>query len=647
MNIYDMFSQKKSDILENITPANAIETQIIDENLRKWFDEKWVRFGPDGKIRGDCARGDDSEGKPKCLPQSKAHDLGKKGRASAASRKRREDPNPERSGAAINVATKKKTNEQSTFKPTSIYDTQQKEWEEKIKDLPRGNQEPLSPPSTLSRIMSGEKISDIFMSQQDKEDKAKRIQSYNNPTVTPKTQPAASTTPSPTRSSSTVSGNVTPAPNNTATAPSVDTRQTTTRSISGRVTPAPDTSTQSQNIPSSTDTSWQKIYNINKQTIGGNPNLIKVGQKLTLPNGKTYTVGKGDNLYNIAKGIYKGKLSEDFQFNPEQEKWLGGADRKNPHIISRMPGPKPPPEYFSNTDDQKIAQQTVRSQDLANKWQQFRQSDSLANKAINRIPGVNQVANVVDVGANLVKGDLSAAGRQAIGMIPAAKPLNLALQAGDALGNIERGDYASGGRGLLGIAAGQGSDTAGKMLKGLNTVDKVKKASNTLSNVIEEQAKANTCPHCGGPSFDSEILAEKKDACYHKVKSRYKVWPSAYASGALVKCRKKGAKNWGKSKANEDSNLYFNVIGTDKKTLINEFNLQHNKKGWYLSENATSSQKLDAIRAFGMPLNEEELNPTAYSGTAATIGVDNPRSPVGSVPKSQQINKKSKGKNNG
>tara|TARA_R110000824_G_scaffold109006_2_gene256399 strand:+ start:1787 stop:2377 length:591 start_codon:yes stop_codon:yes gene_type:complete len=40
----------------------------------------------------------------------------------------------------------------------------------------------------------------------------------------------------------------------------------------------------------------------------------------------------------------------------------------------------------------------------------------------------------------------------------------------------------------------------------------------------------------------------KKDACYHKVKGRYKVWPSAYASGALVKCRKVGAKNWGKSK---------------------------------------------------------------------------------------------------
>jgi hypothetical protein len=40
-------------------------------------------------------------------------------------------------------------------------------------------------------------------------------------------------------------------------------------------------------------------------------------------------------------------------------------------------------------------------------------------------------------------------------------------------------------------------------------------------------------------------ITEKQDACYHKVKSRYKVWPSAYASGALVRCRKVGAANWG------------------------------------------------------------------------------------------------------
>jgi hypothetical protein len=48
-----------------------------------------------------------------------------------------------------------------------------------------------------------------------------------------------------------------------------------------------------------------------------------------------------------------------------------------------------------------------------------------------------------------------------------------------------------------------------------------------------------------------ETMLEKKDACYHKVKSRYDVWPSAYASGALVKCRKKGAKNWGNKSKKE------------------------------------------------------------------------------------------------
>mgnify|MGYP000143240234 CR=1 FL=1 len=45
--------------------------------------------------------------------------------------------------------------------------------------------------------------------------------------------------------------------------------------------------------------------------------------------------------------------------------------------------------------------------------------------------------------------------------------------------------------------------------------------------------------------YDHKSPVKKKDACYSKVKSRYKKWPSAYASGALVKCRKVGAANWG------------------------------------------------------------------------------------------------------
>jgi len=47
----------------------------------------------------------------------------------------------------------------------------------------------------------------------------------------------------------------------------------------------------------------------------------------------------------------------------------------------------------------------------------------------------------------------------------------------------------------------------------------------------------------------------KKDACYRKVKARYKVWPSAYASGALSKCRKVGAANWGESSKKADGGM--------------------------------------------------------------------------------------------
>jgi hypothetical protein len=55
----------------------------------------------------------------------------------------------------------------------------------------------------------------------------------------------------------------------------------------------------------------------------------------------------------------------------------------------------------------------------------------------------------------------------------------------------------------------------------------------------------------------------KKDACYNKVKSRYDVWPSAYASGALVKCRKVGADNWGTK--SEDCWDGYKQVGKKKK----------------------------------------------------------------------------------
>ena len=72
----------------------------------------------------------------------------------------------------------------------------------------------------------------------------------------------------------------------------------------------------------------------------------------------------------------------------------------------------------------------------------------------------------------------------------------------------------------------------------------------------KKDADGNTIPHEHEEELN-EVKDRKgkgsgtKDACYHKVKSRYSVWPSAYASGALVKCRKVGAANWGNSRKEE------------------------------------------------------------------------------------------------
>ncbi len=76
--------------------------------------------------------------------------------------------------------------------------------------------------------------------------------------------------------------------------------------------------------------------------------------------------------------------------------------------------------------------------------------------------------------------------------------------------------------------------------EGYKKKKKKKKYGEALTNWLEENKMYGVMTEA---EFDE--AAGEKDACYHKVKSRYKVWPSAYASGALVQCRKKGAKNWG------------------------------------------------------------------------------------------------------
>ena len=72
-----------------------------------------------------------------------------------------------------------------------------------------------------------------------------------------------------------------------------------------------------------------------------------------------------------------------------------------------------------------------------------------------------------------------------------------------------------------------------------------------------------------------------EDACKEKVKSRYKIWPSAYASGAVVKCRKVGASNWGNKTKKEsvtiedaNGNTFAEVVDLIKPDPIKGFKSQ-------------------------------------------------------------------------
>lgn len=80
----------------------------------------------------------------------------------------------------------------------------------------------------------------------------------------------------------------------------------------------------------------------------------------------------------------------------------------------------------------------------------------------------------------------------------------------------------------------------------------------------------------------------KKDACYHKVKSRYDVWPSAYASGALVQCRKVGAKNWGNSKKESEEIAEHNKI-LEKRKLTSKASSETSLKDWFGRKGAKGS----------------------------------------------------------
>ena len=58
--------------------------------LKKWRDQKWVRIGTDGKIKGECGTSKDKKNPDRCLPLAKARSLSKRQLAATARKKKKE-----------------------------------------------------------------------------------------------------------------------------------------------------------------------------------------------------------------------------------------------------------------------------------------------------------------------------------------------------------------------------------------------------------------------------------------------------------------------------------------------------------------------------------------------------------------------------
>ena len=362
----------------------------IDENLHKWFKEKWVRFGPDGKIRGACARGSSKEGKPKCLPQKKAQNLGKKGRKYAAAKKRREDPNPDRHGKAKNVATKKKSNEDISHLD--------EKWSAKYKSSincshPKGF-------SQKAHCAGKKKHNESIEMEMTCED-CGMCQTHGN-----------------------------------------HTRDTLDEAC------------------------WKGYHKEgNKELFGKTvPNCVK---------NEGVAEGLDQDLPSVLyHATYKPRLKSI------KLKGLGAGGKRNWEDSQRGV------VYLAL--DPNVAESYAETSDMVpEEW--------LDQIVILKISTAGLDPNKFGIDSNVQ--DNSGDTVEYHGVIPVS---NISL-------------YKQG--------------------------------------VAEEK-----CPHCGGELVSEEMINEKQDACYRKVKSRYKVWPSAYASGALVQCRKKGAANWGnKSESVEEA----------------------------------------------------------------------------------------------
>ena len=87
----DLMMVKQNMVEKVVTDNTCIHCgNIVNEDLRKWFKQKWVNIGKKDKSgkHPECGTSGEKQAYAKCVPASKARSMSKKQKASATRRKR-------------------------------------------------------------------------------------------------------------------------------------------------------------------------------------------------------------------------------------------------------------------------------------------------------------------------------------------------------------------------------------------------------------------------------------------------------------------------------------------------------------------------------------------------------------------------------
>jgi LysM repeat protein len=153
-----------------------------------------------------------------------------------------------------------------------------------------------------------------------------------------------------------------------------------------------------------------------------NPNKILAGAKLKTGQAPAAATDKGAafNLDNAPKGVDvddfvagtagQPEVPGAFKFSPEQEKFLGNANRQDPDILSKMPGPKPTLDYFKNPEDRARAKELNYGQQNLNSLKKLAgmkptQADIFTQTQTDNPQNATQAAQDDEIGAIVAQND--------------------------------------------------------------------------------------------------------------------------------------------------------------------------------------------------------------------------------------------------